>query len=396
LSSTFVYRDINHVLGTGQSLSIGYAGTPPLSTKQPYANVMFSSGVLAGGEPPPNLVPLVEGNPREAAAGVETMSSGFANSVAKWAREQMLVHQPVGQTSHDLLVSVDGVAGYAYSGLKKGTPPYNGGIAQVKAGLAAAQAAGKSYVVRAVTNVHGETDHVVGNTEYEQNLFQWQSDYETDIKAITGQTDSVPMIISQISFWTARGDATSFIPGLQLAAHLTSNGKIVLVGPKYHLEHQHDGHLTNHGYQQMGEDYAKVYRRIILEGKPWEPLRPIGVTRNGSVVRIKFLVPVPPLVLDEKTVTNPGAYGFEYTDDSGAPPWITSVTVSAPDEVTLTLSARPKGGSQRVRYAFTGIPGAPPGPKTGARGNLRDSDSSPSPNGNPHFSWCIVFDEPVP
>ena len=44
LSPTFVYRDINHVLGTGQSLSVGAVGSPALSTMQPFDNRMFATG----------------------------------------------------------------------------------------------------------------------------------------------------------------------------------------------------------------------------------------------------------------------------------------------------------------------------------------------------------------
>ena len=41
--------DVNHILGTGQSLSVGARGTPVLTTMQPYDNQMFNTGVIAGG-----------------------------------------------------------------------------------------------------------------------------------------------------------------------------------------------------------------------------------------------------------------------------------------------------------------------------------------------------------
>jgi hypothetical protein len=120
------------------------------------------------------------------------------------ARDVILVDQPVGQTSHDLLVSQHGIGGQPYSALKKGgtTACYANGIAQAKAGHDLAIAAGKSYVIRAVTNVHGESDHIALNTAYEANLLEWQADYEADAKALTGQAEGVPMLHSQISSWT--------------------------------------------------------------------------------------------------------------------------------------------------------------------------------------------------
>lgn len=398
LSPTFVHRDINHILSTGQSLSVGSQGTPPLSTAQPYDNLMFSSGAIPGGTSLTALVPLFEGR---VDGGTnfdrETMSSGLANLVTKMAREELLVGQPPGKTSHDLLVSVHGVGGTPYSGLKKGTAAFANGIAQTQAGFALAQSLGKSYVVRVVTNVHGESDHIQGNTSYEQDLFEWQADYEADVKAITGQADPVPMLQTQMSSWTKYDSTTSLIPQAQLDAHVASAGKIVLVGPKYHLAYVADGvHLSNEGYRHMGEDYAKVYRRIVLEGRPWEPLRPIQITRSGTLVTVKLAVPSPPLVLDETRVSNPGSFGFEIAQTGGPPPAITGVTITGPDTVQIALAAEPSGQNKRLRYAFTGTTGASAGPTTGPRGNLRDSDATPSRHGYALYNWCVHFDEPLP
>jgi hypothetical protein len=394
LSPTFVYRDINHVLATGQSLSVGALGTPTLSASQPYDNLTFVTGVISGGSGLTSFVPLVEGT-------VETMSSAFANLVTKNARSTILVGQPAGQTSHDLLVSVHGIGGQPYSALKKGgtEPAYANGMAQAKAGHDLAVAANKSYVVRAVTNVHGESDSQLDNAGYEANLIEWQSDYETDVKKITGQTEPVPMFHTQISSWTrlAGNPTTSIIPSAQLAAHVHAPGKVILVGAKYHLPYVADGvHLTNEGYRHMGEDYAKVYRRVILEGKPWEPVSPKTITRVGMVVTVKMHVPVPPLVIDTSIVKDPGNYGFEWADGGPAPPSITSVAVTGPDTVVITLSSPPSGAKPRLRYAFTGVPAALGGPQTGPRGNLRDSDKTPSPNGYALHNWCVHFDVPAP
>jgi hypothetical protein len=313
------------------------------------------------------------------------------------AREQLLVGQPAGKTSHDLLVSVHGIGGTPYSGLKKGTSAFAAGMAQAKAGFDLARAQGKSYVVRAVTTVHGESDHSEGNARYQQDLLEWQSDYEAGVKAITGQGEPIPMLQTQISSWTRFESTTSAIPQAQLAAHVGSGGKVVLVGPKYHLPYVADGvHLTNEGYRHMGEDHAKVYRRVVLEGRAWEPLRPLAIMRAGVVVTVKFAVPEPPLVLDETLVTNPGAFGFEISQADRRPPSITNVAVSGPDTITITLSAEPEGSDRRLRYAFSAPLGAAAGPTTGARGNLRDSDATVSRHGYPLHNWCVHFDEALP
>ena len=398
LSSSFVHRDVNHVLSTGQSLSVGATGTPPLSTSQPFGNLMFTNGVIPG---PTNLTafaPLIEGRvPNGNNPDVETMSAGLANLVTKMARDELLVGQPADKTSHDLLVSVHGIGGTAYSGLKKGTSAFAAGMAQAKAGFELAKALGKSYVVRAVTTVHGETDHVQNNPAYESNLLEWQAAYEKDVKALTGQADAIPLLQTQMSSWTRYNSTTSAIPDAQLAAHVNSGGKVVLVGPKYHLPYSPDGvHLTNEGYRHMGEDYAKAYRRIVLEGRRWDPVRPLSIARAGAVITVKFVVPAPPLVLDEVLVSNPGRFGFEIAQVGAPPPAIASVAVTAPDTVTITLAAEPTGSQRRLRYAFPAPAQASAGPTTGARGNLRDSDATPSRHGYSLYNWCVHFDEALP
>jgi len=394
LSPTFVHRDINHVLATGQSLSVGARGTPAFSTAQPYDNTTFVTGVISGGTGLTAFKPLVE-------TTVETMSSAFASHVTKMAREVVLLGQPAAKTSHDLLVSAHGIGGQPYTALKKGgsLAAYANGMAQLKAGHDLAVAAKKSYVVRGVTNVHGESDSQLGNASYLANLLEWQADYEADVKAVTGQAEPVPMLHTQFSSWTrlAGMPTTSIIPAQQLASHVNAPGKLVLVGAKYHLPYVADGvHLTNEGYRHMGEDYAKVYRRVVLEGKPWEPVRPSNITRVGAVVSVKMHVPAPPLVIDTTLVTDPGKNGFEWKDDGPNTPTIASVAVTGPDTVIITLSAAPTGANHRLRYAFTGTSGALGGPTTGPRGNLRDSDATPSREGYKLYNWCVHFDAPAP
>ena len=386
----FHYFDINHILSTGQSLSVGAVGNPPLSLSQPFMNRMFNTGVLAGGAGLTGMLPLTEN-------GVETMSAGMANLIARMARADLFGGMAPPMNDHALLVSCHGVGGIAYSGLKRGTAPYSNGMAQVASAKSIADRAGYGYVVRAVTNVHGESDHVNQNMNYANDLVQWQSDYETDVKAMIGQREPIPMLHTQISSWTRYNSATSAIPALQLAASDMQPDKIYMVGPKYFLSYVPDGvHLDNKGYRWMGEYYAKAYRRIVLEGKPWIPVRPTKIALAGAEITITFNVPAPPLVLDTMLVTDPGNNGFEYWDDSGSPPAITQVALTGPDTVKITLAKAPAGNQKRVRYAYTGKVGALAGPTTGPRGNLRDSDKTASLNGNNLYNWCVHFDEVVP
>jgi hypothetical protein len=406
---------LHHVLSTGQSNGIGFAAKPPLTSAQPYANVMFDSGVMTATDCDPDgcktreeitkLVPLVEGD-RYFADAVETMSSSLANEVSSLAA-----------ADHDVLVSVHARSGNIYECLRKGGCAFQDGkgyvksfddaMAAVEDGKRLAEAAGRPHVVTAVTAIHGESDHYdatfpLDGTDgargaiktYADALVEWQRDYEAGVRAITGQKEPVPLFVSQMANWNDR--ERSVIPSRQLEAHVRAPGKVILIGATYMLPFAADCiHYTNEGERRLGEYFAKAYASTVLAKTPWEPLRPLSATLEGDAVVVKFHVPKPPLVIDTKAVSDPGAYGFEIEDDSGATPAITDVSVTAPDAVRIQLAAAPAGANRRVKYAMRATPQTCPGPKTGPRGNLRDSDDTPSVVGYDLANWSVAFDLPI-
>jgi len=405
---------VDHILSTGQSNSISFAGRIVLSKAQTFGNLMFDTGVMtatgcsADGctryDKPRALLPLVEGD-TYFDYPVETMSSGLANHVAR-------VSQGRGP-SPSILVSVHGRSGYTYVCLRKGgcsfldgrgyVKPFDEALMQIEDAKELARAAGRPYRVTAVTAVHGESDHYATTfpldgsdgtpgklATYADALLEWQRDYENAARAATGQTWTVPLLVSQMSNWNDRPDST--IPLLQLEAHVRSEGRVVLVGPTYFLQYADDCiHFTSDAQRRLGEYFAKAYTRVVTEGRRWEPLRPVDVSLVDGTVVARFAVPKPPLVLDVTRVTNPGSYGFELVDASGSPVPIASVAVTAPDTVSITAdpgTARPA----RLRYAFGARPNTCPGPELGPRGNLRDSDDTPSNHGYELFDWAVHFD----
>ena len=376
---------INHILSTGQSLSIGYNGNPALSTTQPYSNLMFVGGPLPGGAGIglASLVPHVE-------SSVETHQAGCANSAAALAAAGNLEEF---HHDHVALSSGHGVGSAAYALLKKGTTPYSNGMAQVDAGVALAAAAGAAYCVRCVNVVHGEADSDLGTANYDTDMLQWQTDYEADVKSRSHQLWGVPMFHSQISSWTGNGFTTSLIPYAQLAAAAARPSRIYIVGPKYMLPYVDLFHLTNQGYRWLGELYAKAYRMVVARHQPWVPLQPASVSRVGAVIDITFSVPVSPLVVDTVNVTDPGNLGFEFYDDAGPSVGISSVVLTGATTVRVTLTGAPTGGSKRIRYAYTGTAFNGGGPTTGPRGCLRDSDAAASLYGYNLWNWCVHFDE---
>ena len=440
LSPTYVDFDINHVLITGQSNAVANGGNPPLTTTQPFTNIMFDTGVMpmAGCgdgsgcdlyETPSSFVPLVEGDQFFNYA-VETPAAGIANEISHLAREELKFGNHAGYPlKHDVLVSNHGRSGNTYYCLRKSfcqynldrghTSPFGQGMKEVQSAKTLAAAAGRSYVVRAVTAIHGESDHYAfvspgGNPEFPMNgtdgtpnkikdyadaLVEWQQDYESSIRAITGQTQPVPLLISALSGWTTT--TTSPILQAQLDAHVRAPGKVVYVTPAYPLTVRTDClHFDPNGYRRLGEYFAKVYTRIVFNGQKWEPVRPKQITRAGNVITVKFHVPVPPLTFDTMAVQAADNFGFDVLDNGG----IVSSTaaVTGPDTVTITVAAAP-AGAVRLRYAENepgpGLGCIGPGTQgfsPGSRGNLRDSDTAPSQYGYALYNWGANFDVPVP
>lgn len=368
-----VSQTVHHILIVGQSLALGTEGTPALSTEPSGQHLRFysESGL-------DYLNALFE-------AGCETIASSAARQAALTAPQLRLLFSNVG------------VGGADYSLLKKGTANYALGLEQFRRAPAVLACRLLRPWPSALFCVHGEGDW--NNPHYDLDIQQWQQDYEADIRRLSGLPVRVPMFHTQISAWTAGGGSPHALSPYKVLAEAEANpDRTILVGPKYFLPYALPlgQHLNNYGYRWLGAYYGKVYKRVVIDAQPWSPLRPISVTRTGAVIIARFHVPVPPLVLDTIAVSDPGNYGFEYYEDSPQPPTITSVELlSEEDAVRITLSSVPTGSNQRLRYAYTGIPGAPGGPFTGPRGNLRDSDSEPSLSEDPLYNWCVHFDKPI-
>jgi len=437
LALGYVDYDLNHIIITGQSNAVANGGVPPVSTTQPFTNVMFDTGPMsmkgsaasptgcggAGGccdgnvgcytyEKPASLVPLTEGD-RFFDYPVETATAGTANEASFLALHEYqfgaLDRYP---KKHDVLATNDGRSGWAYICMRKGSCPYKDpswlfpypqAMQEVKDAMGFATAANKTYAVRAMMTIHGETDqqeYFKGQPEfpldgtdgsrgaikdYADGLIEWQRDYEAGIKAITGQKTPIPLFVSGLSGQNATRIAA--VAQYELDAHVRAPGKVILVGPGYHFDFAPDClHYTAKGNRRVGEYFAKVYARVVLGGETWDPVRPKTVTRANNVITVKYFVPRPPLVIDTQRVADPGNYGFDFVDGSGATPAITGVTVPGPDTVQITLASTPSGPDMKLYYAQNQIPATCIGhgikSQGGARGNIRDSDTTPSQSGD--------------
>ena len=355
-----------YVNSSGQSLSMGYNSCPVLSSSQPYGNLTIGTDETTG-----SFMPLVEVN---SGSGCETPVSGLANTLTLFSTGQS---QVVCATHH-------GVPGVGIASLNKGTAPYGNSLTAIQSAKTNAEARGDTLFVLATVWTQGESDQGMTSEQYKAALVQLQSDYETDIKAITGQTGTVPLVISQIGYWYGSSPAVALG---QFQAAMDHPDKIILALPLYTLPRVSDNvHLTNVGSRRLGEYFANVLW-YMRGGKKWVPLVPKSITLSGPTITIQCHVPVQPLVIDTSTIAEAEHYGFTFTDGSGSPPAITSVTLTASDTITIQLASAPSGASPRVQYADYQT--------YYSTGNIRDSSTVTGAAGSVLRNWMPTWDLPV-
>jgi hypothetical protein len=408
--------DLNGIVGTGQSLSVGEQARDVASTRQAFGNLMLRLPPdplpLNPGADGFALVPLVE--PLRAFATTypsayplniygETPHTAMANQISSLARVELgrvfrSVHSVVGENGQGMSVIEKGAAevvmGAASTGRAYAAALYE---AAVIARLARAQ--GLSYGVGAVVITHGESD--AGNTNYASELIQLRQDYEQDLRTITGQGQDVLMLVSQQHSVPDTAGSRSPSTRAQWRVGVERPGEIVCSGPKYQYAYAADGvHLVTLGYQMLGEKYGQVYYERLVAGRDFQPLQPIGVERAGRAVRVRFHVPVAPLVFDT-SFPAPHATSAEWAAGRGFEVWqddrrvtIQSVEIAG-DEVVITCAEDIIAGST-VGYAVTTDGVLRPG-GTRRWGQLRDSDPFVGSSTNrPQPNFAVAFELGMP
>lgn len=385
--------ELNGVIGTGQSLSVGAEGRPLRATSQSYRNLKLD---LGGGLSPANkfddprlsLAPLCEPirslawrypGPYPRNVFGETPHTAMASQVTALFLEltagrgdYVSVHSVVGESGQGLGIIAKGAERTADTGAA-----YAASLFETRAIARLARAAGRSFGVAAVVLTHGESD--AQNPSYAEGVLQLARDYDADLRAITGQSRAVPLLASQqCSCPTEAGElslsALSLVDASARAPEL-----VVCTGPRYQYSYAPDGvHLDALGYDRLGEKYGQVYFERAVRGVDWRPLAPRAVTREGNLIEVEFQVPVPPLTWAEsggepERAPRPEwarARGFELSA-GGSPLVIEDVTLTS-TRAQIRFAGRP-GGPLVLRYALSAA--RAPGPGRSFRGGaLRDSD----------------------
>jgi len=385
------------IIGTGQSLAVGNLGLPINMIPPAYHNLKLSLGrttvappfdpndpslsMVALSEPIRPVVPLAD-YPSAYPANIfgETPHTFMANQISALfstsdGGEYQTVHSVVGESGQGIRAISKGAPDTGRTGRA-----YAATLFEVSAIKRLATAAGKTYGVGAIVFTHGEQDAT--SATYASAVHQLWADYNTDLRGITGQATTIPMLLTQqhSAPFGAGSAAQSTLDQWRLG--VTYPGDIVCVGPKYQYQYTTDGrHLVTHEYDRLGEKYGQVYYEKIVLGRDWQPLQPKSATRNGTTIAIDFNVPVGPLNWDENIVPPHQAAliewakgrGFEITNAAGRVS-IDSVAIMG-SSVILTMAPGSQPSGLQVGYAMAqDEAGAMAGPTRGRRGQLRDAD----------------------
>ena len=379
------------IIHTGQSLSVGAYGSPVVNPTTRYSNLKFGFDYVAGPwHRNGTLIPL-----GEEIRWTSNYPYPYNIEGESWctAMSDQISSLSITRTTYDFqtIQTVVGKDGWAMIYINNNgihqpptpTDPVGTGysfeaafdeIADIKP--LALSTLGKTYKVAAISLEHGESD--APRDDYGADVYQLWSDYNTRVKAATGQTedvfllghqassgyptDTVTLTRSSDSFWKA------------CLAHPT---QLYCCGPKYQLDYETTTyyHLTAPASQRIGIKRGQVFD-AVKSGAGWTPLQPTAVGLSGSTITLTVHVPVAPLQWD--TTINVGhtsvhtawqnGKGFEVVDVSNNEITINSVSISGANQITI-VCATPPGAGSRLRYAMAGD-----GPTTQRKGQLCDSD----------------------
>jgi len=306
---------------------------------------------------------------------------------AGFDRDYVTIHSEVGEAGQTIAAIEKQALDTGFTGRA-----YAGSLFEVAAIARLAAEAGKRYGVGAIVLTHGESD--ASSPTFADDMARLQADYQQDLSRITGQTAPIPMLVTQQHARELAVGSRAIGTVAQWQVAVDHAPAVVCVGPKYQYDYIADAlHLTNQGYERLGEKLGQAYVQQVVRGQPWRPLEPIAAARRGAGVAVRFHVPVGPLAWDQRLPpAAPGQWargrGFElHAGDEAIA--IADVAIEG-ETVHITAAGPLPGGRLTVGYAMSAA--ARPG-GTLRWGQLCDSDPFVgSVTGTAQPNYCVAFE----
>ncbi len=410
VSAQYTLTDINHIIGYGQSLSLGSVDTCVATKTQKYNSIMFSKELrtidyTVADFSSVTFVPMVE--------RVWVNHVNYAESPYSGMSEMLIetINKENGAFDKQFFFHAPGRGGTSITGLNKGTSTaktYDYLIRGVQRAKELTNAAGKAYKVSCFTWIHGEEDlkTYMPPETYKTLFTNLQQDIQTDVKAISGQTEAIPCVFSQTAsfnkYWMTHTATdldsmpNSKISVAQYQMALEQPSKFILATPMYPFIYGLDNvHLRAESSKLVGAYFGYAIKKAVIDGQSMLPIHPIQYRVNGNELTVKFYVPVKPLIVDTTQVRFIDHYGFnlyrgkrEITIDA--------IRLISEDEIKFVCS-EPVQSGDFLTYAINGLA---TGALNGARGNLRDSRGETVTfdigcTTHKLHNWCPVFKEKI-
>jgi hypothetical protein len=390
----------------GQSLAQGDETWPALSRTNRFGNLMLGGSVQprnggntflpVGGSAtlqPLYAVTIDNANtlyadetttPAAGGARGEPISYGWANGSRYALAQHLLIEDYTSRRFVALNVAVSGatIGELEKNHSEGGTETYaryTDGLTKLKA---IADGEGKSVVVGGIGWLQGEHDYgqAAGHNSLNITYAAYRAKFETMIANMQGDARNIlnqalpPVFLTyQTGASYTRDVDSAGTPGMhvgmaQLDVVLANRATTAMVGPVYPYTDK-GGHLDSNGSRWFGHQFAKVYHRVAVEGRGWEPLRPIRIWQEGTnTLYVAYHVPHGPLVIDAPQRSGGTEYvdasrGFRVTDSAGNVA-VTSAEIVRDTIIKLTC-ARALNGGAKLWYASQA---------QGGNGMVRDSD----------------------
>ncbi len=382
-------RFLIHLIITGQSLAAGgstQTQSPVTTTAQAdYGILAFETGPKVDFKYDTLNESLLEAviPCRENAGtrpGQESPSSGMA----------FKIHDLTG---HTVLVSDACSSGTAIADISSGSATFTGATKMIQSAVAMAEKLGMQYVPVMVL-IHGNQNAAAGTSisNYRAAMETLRAQYESVINAATGESQSLHMFVGQLSniipYGGTAGTTKTNNIGIAQYQEARDNALIHLASAQYARPYSDGEHLTSAGYRTEGEVIGAVVGGWLNDNTK-SSLAPIesGVVQSGTTITIPVAGCVGDLVIDTSRVTDPGNYGFVLTGATIASVAVSGSGTTAKIVITKTDSTT----ATLISYASQGIAGQNPGPVTGSRGCIRDSQTGTSLSGLPLYNDLCVF-----
>ena len=285
--------------------------------------------------------------------------------------------------------------------LMKPAAPYLKFIDEIKHAYQEAEKRGWTFVVPAVCWMQGESDIVdYPGTDYRKLFQQMYMNLNTDIKAVTRQSEDIRIVCYQTNAVTkgtrykdnCYNTMESQTPTIQMEM-IRDDSLIWASGPVYPYNFVNENiHIDAEGQKCIGGLAALSALGILHHQKRRIGLVPLQIDCSGNDVTIIFNVPSPPLCFDTILVKKVPHYGFCVINQENSD-ILSSVCIEG-NSVVLTCKESPV--RCKIRYAINGEY-MKSGRFNGPRGNLRDSQGDSLTiciNGKklPLHNWCYQFD----